>query len=219
MSFHDWVAEGNHNNYMEIDHEVFVFCEEFVGRFMLWSFSLKNILWSIWFMFVVEHGQIRRVWTSVFFKTQFHTKRDSIENIQHWNTIHTYTIQGADMYDNIYIYICRHMHTHTYIYILYRYIQYIYIYIRIQVYFSCTTGLCTTWHRGSGVKIGIAWGGLQLRRSCAGDQWWGFSRPGTPKWMVYNGKSENNDDFGVPPFLKPPFSIGIVYKNCKGILW
>ena len=100
-------------------------------------FLLKNILWLIWFMFVVEHGQVRRVWTSVFFKTQFHTKRDSIENIQHWNTIHTYTIQGADMYDNIiyiYIYICRHMHTHTYIYILYRYIQYIYMYIYIYVY-------------------------------------------------------------------------------------
>ena len=27
---------------------------------------------------------------------------------------------------------------------------------------------------------------------------------GTPKWMVYNGKSDEKDDLGVPPFQDAP---------------
>ena len=30
---------------------------------------------------------------------------------------------------------------------------------------------------------------------------------GTPKWMVYNGKSKKMDDLGVPPFTETPIYI------------
>jgi hypothetical protein len=33
---------------------------------------------------------------------------------------------------------------------------------------------------------------------------------GTPKWMVHNGKSDEKDDLGVPPFQDAPILMKMI---------
>ena len=50
---------------------------------------------------------------------------------------------------------------------------------------------------------------------CLVEYYMGVSKNrGTPKWMVYNGKPNEMDDFGIPNFLEHPY--GILWQGMRG---